>query len=43
MNVILLLVALLSAPLPGPKAQGQTADEKAIKTIHSKLLAAFKA
>src|SRR5437870_7316824 len=43
MNAILLFAALLSAPLLGPKAPGQSADEKAIKATHSKLLAAFKA
>jgi hypothetical protein len=43
MNAILLFAALLSAPLLGPKAPGQNADEMAIKAVHSKLLAAFKA
>jgi hypothetical protein len=43
MNAMLLFAALLSAPLPGRNAPGQSADEKAIKAIHSRLLAAFKA
>src|SRR5579872_6052431 len=43
MNAMLLFAALLSAPLFGPKAPEQSADKKAITTIHSKLLAAFKA
>ena len=43
MNTMLLFAALLSAPPLGPKAPGQGADEKAIKAVHSKLLAAFKA
>src|SRR5258708_27073606 len=43
MNTMLLFGALVSAPLPGPKAPGQSADEKAIKAVHSKLNAAFKA
>ena len=42
MNAIPLFAALLIAPLAGPKAPGQSADEKAIKATHSKLLAAFK-
>src|SRR5258708_33321958 len=42
MNTMLLFGALLSAPLPGPKAPGQSADEKAIKATHSKLNATFK-
>ena len=43
MNTMLVFAALLSAPLPGPKAPGQSADKKAIKAVHSKLNAAFKA
>ena len=41
---MLLFAALLSAPLPGPKApKAFGPDEKAIKAVHSKLNAAFKA
>ena len=43
MNTMLLFAALLNGPLLGPKAPGQSADEKAIKAVHSKLNAAFKA
>ena len=42
MNTLLLLAARLSAPLPGPKAPAQSADEKSIRATHSKLNAAFK-
>lgn len=43
MITFLLFAALLSAPLPGPKSPGQGTDVKAIKALHARLLAAFKA
>ena len=43
MNTMLVFAALLSTPLLGPKAPGQSAEVKAIKAVHSKLNAAFKA
>ena len=30
-----LFAALLSALIPGPKAPGQSADEKAVKAVHA--------
>jgi len=43
MNAMILCAALLTTALPGPKAPEQGSDEKAIKAVHSQLMAAFKA
>lgn len=43
MNPILLFAAMLGAPHQGPKKPTHTADEMAIKSTHSRLMAAFKA
>jgi hypothetical protein len=43
MNAALLFAALIGALVPGPKAPVLSADEKAIKAVHSKLLVAINA